>query len=105
MCWINEVLFHLKPVTRIQDRVGHHPVVEGGVSVENWKFRQLLGWTHIGKDQALIFPCRIRSLHACMLQAAVRRLAGRFQDCAVYIEQPAVITTAQTPVRDYAVLE
>ena len=48
---------------------------------------------------------RIRSLANFIFDWTVYRLARGLQDCAVYVEVPAMITTADSTLLDPAILQ
>ena len=103
---VHAVFLDLQPVALPHRRgAGDQPVAGQIIGVEDRKSGLLVGRAHIGEDETRGFAHRIGAVEQAVLQCAVRRFAGRFEDRAVDIEQPAVIAAADPLVGNQAEFE
>src|SRR5262249_5591009 len=103
---VHTVVFYLQPIA-VQGVAWARtdPVPWHLEHVEDGKFRVLIGRPHVGKDQATILVRRVSAMEDAVLEGALGRLAGGFQDRAVHVEQPAVVAAADAPLGYQAELE
>src|SRR5215471_6985387 len=103
---VHAVLLDLHPIAVPEGRrARHHPVTRQVKGVEYRKLRLLIRWSHIGKNQPPVFVDRICAMKEPILQCAVLRLSRGFEDRAVDIKEPAVITAPNALLADEAEFE
>jgi hypothetical protein len=99
---IHGVFQDLQPVARIEILSPRHQPHAGSrqQTIVGGERRHLLRRPHVGEHDAVRLVRRVRAVAQPVLQRAVGRLAGRLQDGAVHVEQPAVIAAANTAFAD-----
>ena len=102
---VHRVLGHLQPVARVVDRIGHEIDAGQRERVEHRELGGELRRTEVGEDEAGEFPGRVGAVAELARDGAVRRLAGRLQNGAVHVEQPAVVAAADAALGDDSVLQ
>ena len=102
---VHWVLGHLEPVARVVDGVGHELDPGQREGVEHGEFGPQLGRTEVGEDEAGELPDGIGAVAELARDGARRRLAGRFQDGAVHVEQPAMVAAPDAALGDDPVLQ
>lgn len=103
---IHAVFLDLQPVARPERWGADNQLVAWQViGIEHRERRFLVRRSHIGKDQARVFMHRVSPMTEPILQRTIGRLAWRFKDRAVNVEQPAVVAAADAPVGDQPVFK
>ena len=92
---VHAVVFDLQPVALPQGRcASDHPVAGQIIGIKDRKLGLFVGRAHIGEDEAPVFAHGIGAVEEPVLQCAVGRLSGGFEDAALDIVEPAVIAAA-----------
>src|SRR5262245_26881391 len=103
---VHTVFLDLKPVALPESRGASEELVAWQVKgIQKWEHWSLFRRSHVGEDQPGMFVHRIGAMKEAVLQSAVGGLAWRFEDCAVDVEQPAVIAASDTLLADQAELQ
>ena len=103
---VHRVFQDLQPVARIEIFLARNdPVAWAAEAVIGGECRHFLGRAHVAEHDAVRLAHRIGAVTQLVLDRAGGGLAGRFQDRAVHVEQPAVVAAADALGADQAELQ
>ena len=104
--WVTGVFHHLQPVTRHVEAKRHRLIaIVFGKGIEHGQLGHVLGWAQIGKQQAMQFAHRVSALLEVVFDFAVGGLGGGFQNRAVDVKLPTVVTALNALVSGDAKLQ
>ena len=102
---VHRVLGHLQPVAGVVDEVGHELDAREREGVEHRELGHVLRGAEVGEDESGELPNGIGAVAKLAGDGTLGRLAGRLENGAVHVEQPAVVAAADAALGEDPVLE